>query len=232
MNQLQTLPHICVSVGRGRPGAVLAQLAGLDFAEIRIDLIDFDDPSQSRRWLAKLFAPERLTIATCRPGNTSEALRRELILAAIGCGAHLADVELEAPAPFQRQIGAALHDRGGKLILSHHSFDHTPSVRALRHLASDGFERGADLVKIACAVENGQQARQLLSLLDMSAWRGRILLCGLGHLGSFLRGLSLFRGAPFTYAAPDVGPKVIGDQPRAADLRQAVATLARFQRCR
>ncbi len=225
-------PRLCVSLGHGRPKDILAQIDEVDFAEVRLDLVDFAGAGALSRDLAAIFAPHRLTIATCRPGSLAEPLRFALISMAIACGARLADLELEAPTQFQRRIGAALHARGGRLILSHHDFERTPSDRALRRIAADGFERGADLVKIACAVDGAEDAARLLALLDLDAWRGRIVLAGLGHLGGLFRCLAILRGAPFTYAAPDVGPKVARGQPRACDVRRATAALARWQRRR
>lgn len=225
-------PRLCVSLGHGCPEQILAQLDGLDFAEVRLDLVDFAGASDLSRDLAAIFVPRRLTIATCRPGSLAEPLRFALISMAIACGAQLADLELEAPTQFQRRIGAALHARGGRLILSHHDFERTPSDRALRRIAADGFERGADIVKLACAVNSAEDAARLLDLLDLldlDVWRGRIVLAGLGHLGGLFRCLALLRGAPFTYAAPDVGPKVAAAQPRASDLRRAMIALTRFQ---
>lgn len=225
-------PRVCVSVGRGRPATVLDALEDLDFAEIRIDLVDLDLGVSGpwRRWSARLFAPGRLTIATCRPGVVREAERLDLLLAAIGHGARLVDVELSASAPFRRQIRAAIHERGGSLILSHHDLARTASAPELRRIAARGFERGADLVKIACAVNSGADGARLLSLLDVDEWRGRVVLAGLGRLGPLLRALAIARGSPFTYAAPDNGAKVIGDQPRVDALRRAIEALARLGR--
>ena len=225
------LPRLCVSVGRGQPAEVLRALAPLDFAEVRIDLIDFGFGralAPAPAWqgaIEPLFAAPRPCIATCRPGRFDAPVRRALLSLAVGSGARLVDLELDAPDDLLVPLRSALHGRGGQLLLSHHDVAHAPSGRELHALVSRALARGADLVKIACPVNQAEETKRLLALLDRDAWRGRVVLAGLGPLGGLFRCLALLKGAPFTYAAPDVGPKVLDDQPRAQALRQAFLRL-------
>ncbi|MDR0966548.1 MAG: type I 3-dehydroquinate dehydratase [Myxococcales bacterium] len=223
--------RLCVSVGVGPIAEVIARLRGLGFAEVRLDLIDFGSDAPSFDDLSRLFgATGTRTVATCRPGRFSESTRVDLLTWAIRASADFVDLELDAPEALLRHVTQALREgecAGGRLILSHHHLQNAPSESELWRLLASGRARGADLIKIACPVHDSRDAARLLALQDLSEWRGRIVLAGLGQLAGLFRCLALLKGAAFTYAAPDSGPKVLDDQPRATDLWRAFERLER-----
>ena len=75
---------ICVSLAEPSVAACLAALEGLDFAEIRMDMMKLT-PEE----IPRLFSGNRTLIATCRPGGRSDEERKRLLMKAIDVGCRI-----------------------------------------------------------------------------------------------------------------------------------------------
>lgn len=189
---------ICVSLSGPSALDCRQSLAGLEFAEIRLDAMDLS-PSE----VADLFACHPKLVATCRPGRgRSDAQRRALLEAALDAGAAYLDMELEAPAALREPLAARARAAGCRLIISHHDHRSTPAGPDLRALREACFAAGADLAKVACAVETPRDVARLLGLLDDPA---PTVVVGMGRLGAVSRLAAPLLGAPFTYACLEPG---------------------------
>jgi 3-dehydroquinate dehydratase type I len=184
---------ICVSLS-GPARECAAQLRRCELAELRLDLIP-----DAAGHLPGLFGGPATTIATCRPGKLSPAARRDLLLAALEAGADLVDVEHDAPASLQRALLIAARRMGRRLIVSFHDFEGTPERAVLDRQVRRAFERGADLVKVACRVDSPQDAARLLGLLDGDV---PLVVVGMGEQGRLVRLVAPLLGSAFTFAAP------------------------------
>ncbi len=188
---------ICVSIAERTPEACLAALAGLPFAEIRLDRMRLDE-NEVRR----IFSAHRGLIAACRPGGAPAVTRKALLLAAIAAGAAYVDVELGSGEAYRRPIVAAAKGAGCRLIVSHHDFEKTPPRSELGAIVEKCFAAGADVAKIACRVESDRDNARLLGLLDDPR---PLAVMGLGRKGAKTRVMAALLGAAFVYASRGEG---------------------------
>lgn len=224
------LPRTCISLGVGSMGTLLDQIETHEFVEIRLDhlveSVALDKGLKRARTFCQLFDHDTPSVATCRPiAGLPNTERLRILVNAIRHGASLCDLDMTTDIAIRAQLREASQSAGCGLILSHHDLTGTPNSRSLEGIVRRGFEQGADIVKIACVANTDQEARRLLDMLAVDEWRGRLVFATFGQLGAFVRAFAVLRGAPFTYAAPDFGPKVFEAQPRARDLERAIETL-------
>jgi len=172
-----------------------------DLAEVRLDAMRRVDLDRL------LDHPPCPVIVTCRPvregglydGPEDErlgALRRAAEL-----GARYVDVEHDALS----QLGDVPPER---VIASYHNFQETPGdLPAIhRRLA----ESGAGIVKVAVTARHILDTVPVLRLLREAG--AATIALSMGERGMLTRILSLKYGAPFTYAADDVGPEAAPGQ--------------------
>ena len=204
-------PKICVCIGHpdARHAGDLALACcghGESFLELRIDLLE--DPTAGPGIVDRVMRdhPSTTVLATCRRtpngGQFAGTLQQQvaILLEAVGAGASIVDVEIEACAekpdvldPF-RGICTTL--------ASFHDFEQTPELDpVMRRLAATG----ADILKVATRVRHPSDNLRLLALC-----RGRdnVVVTGMGESGSIARLASVARGGMFSYAAPDAYPSV------------------------
>lgn len=184
---------ICVSLTGPGAADCTRELGGLDFAEIRLDLVTAGEDQ-----IRALFGSHPRLIATCRPGPRPDAERFALLLAAVEAGAAYVDLELEAEPGGRDRIAAAARRRGCQVIVSHHDHAATPGDAVLRELIERCFAAGADIAKLACAVRQPADAARLLALLGQDR---PVVVIGMGSLGAVTRLAGPLLGAPFTYAS-------------------------------
>lgn len=195
---------ICVSIAERSAGACLKALAGLAFAEIRMDRMNLtvDD-------VRDVFSAGMDLIATCRPGAFSEDERKRLLVAAIEAGAAYVDIEADSDGSFKREIIEKARSRSCAVIVSFHDYEGTPEREDLLRIVSLCFESGGDIAKIACTVHSERDNARLLGLLDS----GRdIIVIGMGEKGRITRIVAPLLGSPFTYAAPARGRETADGQ--------------------
>ncbi|MDQ1349924.1 MAG: 3-dehydroquinate dehydratase [Acidobacteriota bacterium] len=194
---------ICISIAGISFERCREALADAEMAEIRLDRLDFSLPQ-----VREIFSIHPRMIATCRPGNISEAERTELLLAAVEAGAAYVDIEIDAGNGFRETMTAACHKKECKLIISYHNYENTPSLEELKALVDRCFSIGADVAKIACQVTCEADAARILSLYDFDDQANvekKIVAIGMGEKGKITRPAALLLGAPFTYAALSTG---------------------------
>ncbi len=185
---------ICVSLVEPDLAACREALAGLDFAELRLDALAAE-PAQ----LAGLMAGHPRLVVTCRPGRgRTDDQRADLLRAAAAAGAAYLDVDLDDPPALRTAAAAAARRCGCELIVSHHDFQATPDAARLRQLRQACFAAGAGLAKIACTPAGPRDNARLLGLLDSAR---PTLVVGMGRVGRPTRLLAPLLGAPFTYAS-------------------------------
>jgi 3-dehydroquinate dehydratase I len=194
---------ICVSVAEPTAALCREALAGLSFAEIRIDAMQ-----ASADDVRELFAGHPSLIATCRPGRYDDEERRALLVAAVSGGAAFVDLELDAPDALFAPVIRTARRKGCWVIVSHHDLLQTPCAQELTDLVDRCFGRGADITKIACMANSCADAARLLGLLDSQR---RLVVVAMGKLGPITRLAAPLLGAPFTFASRSAGqPTALG----------------------
>jgi len=188
---------ICTSIGKTSFRECLDLLEPIEFAEIRLDLVDF-----TLSEIGTIFSLPKTFIATCRPGRHTVEQRTTMLRAAIQAGSGYLDLDSEEPAAFREPLQEEAVRAGWRLILSYHNFERTPTRNALEKIVEQCFNEGADIAKIACQVQSASDSARILSLYDRSDGRRNALLAiGMGKKGSWTRIVAPFLGAPFTFAA-------------------------------
>lgn len=189
---------ICVSLAERTLAETLAALAGLPFAEIRLDWME----SLSLEDVGVLFSRHTRLIATCRPGSFPRSARKERLLTAIGAGAAYVDVELDAEDPYRKEIIAKAKEHGCRVIISFHDSEKTPDRQTLSAIVSACFRKGADIAKIACTIRSARDSARLFGLLDDAR---KIVVIGMGEKGRITRIVAPILGSPFTFASLSEG---------------------------
>lgn len=208
---------ICVSLAEPSVAACLAALKGLDFAEIRMDMMKL-----MLEEIPRLFSGNRVLIATCRPGGRSDEERKRLLMRAIASRATFVDVEIESETTYREEIVATARSCGCRVIVSHHDYERTPERPALEACVSACFEAGADIAKIACMVRSDRENARLLALLDTDR---EIVVVGMGKRGRVTRILAPLLGSPFTYASLSQGKETADGQIDRETLQELLGTV-------
>ena len=207
---------ICVCLAEISFAECLAAVKQLDFAEIRIDLLDLTSDQ-----LHAVFAANQNLIATCRPGKYSETERKALLLDAVAAGAAYVDVEMEAGDAFKNEIMQAAKARNCQIIVSYHDFEKTPPRPELEHIVRWCAECDPDIIKIACTTHSDRDNARLLGLLDSDR---RMLVIGMGAHGKITRVVSPLLGSFCTFAAyaadKSTGPGQLSQEVLASLLNQ------------
>ena len=174
------------------------------FVEFRFDLLTL-----TLEQIREVVSAASSCIATCRPGKMDEDHRLEILKTAIQSGADYVDIELGSDQAFSNEIiqSARYHDT--TLIISYHNFELTPAMPELEQIIRDCLKAGADVVKIACQVNQAEDLRNLFKLYSRDQ---RMVIIGMGKLGVISRIAAPMLGAEFTFAAPETGQETAPGQ--------------------
>jgi 3-dehydroquinate dehydratase/shikimate dehydrogenase len=186
--------------------------------EVRLDHLDPFDPAV----FSHLRSPRILV--TCRARQEggefggSEEERCQILRSALEAGPGYLD--LEALLPFN--IRQSFYQRRGttQIILSAHRFEPGTAAtdpsweRVAAELAQD---RGADILKVAVAVEDAVELKALRALLEEE--KRPVLRIGMGPAGLLSRVLYPKFGSPWTYVAAEEGQPLAPGQLSAAQAR-------------
>ncbi len=134
--------------------------------------------------------------------------------------ADLLDVEIRSEI-FEK-VRNEVKTQGRLLIGSYHNFNHTPEERALTDLCEMGFDRGADLVKIATLANTYTDFLRLARLTIN--YPGRVVTLCMGRMSLLSRVLLPFIGSCFTFGA--VGEEKAPGQPHLLKLRSLMDILS------
>ncbi|MDD8015829.1 MAG: type I 3-dehydroquinate dehydratase [Acidobacteriota bacterium] len=198
---------ICVSLGLDSVSGCLKALEDIEFAEIRLDLMDVRPAD-----IPALFSAGRRLIATCRPGKKNDGERKELLLECIRNGAAYVDIEDDAGDGYRTCLLRAAGRMGTRAIVSYHDFDAVPPRLDLENIIQKCLGYGADYVKIACRAPSPSDAARLLGLLGEPRMKDRLIVVGMGESGRIVRILAPFLGSPFTYASLSPGAETAPGQ--------------------
>ena len=193
--------------------------AGESFFEFRLDYLAA--PEQGIAVIRKFLAahPDCSILATCRRhqnhgkfnGSVEDQIR--ILNAALEAGARAVDIEIESAENAGPRLEAL---RGkGKLMLSYHNYDGTPSpevvLRRMLRIPADGY-------KIVTTARKPSDNSRILALTK-SHPRTPLIVLAMGETGFPTRVLSTAWGGMFTYAAPNASEGTASGQVSARVLR-------------
>ena len=193
--------------------------AGESFFEFRLDYLPV--PEQGVALIRKFLAahPECCILATCRRhqnhgkfnGSVEDQIR--VLDAALDAGARAVDIEIESAENALPRLDAL---RGkGRLLLSYHNYDGTPSpeavLRRMLRIPADGY-------KLVTTARKPSDNFRVLALTK-SHPRTPLIVLAMGETGFPTRVLATAWGGLFTYAAPNASEGTAAGQVSARVLR-------------
>jgi 3-dehydroquinate dehydratase type I len=185
---------ICVTFSKPTVEQFLSKHPEVKMIELRLDLMNIDEA----QLICFLSLPVDV-VATCRPtGQLTEKQRLTLLHRCISLGARYIDVEIESGAKFISTLRKSATEHNCKLIVSYHNFEKTPDLPELEQIAERCRAAQADIVKIACMVNDEQDILNIKSLYEK---KYPIIALGMGEKGVITRTKACEWGAPFTFAA-------------------------------
>ncbi|NIE63004.1 type I 3-dehydroquinate dehydratase [Burkholderia sp. Ax-1719] len=238
----QGAPKIIVPTTGSTAEEVLAQARAIgsnpdvDIIEYRIDYLNFDTDAAQVAELGKKVAaaangkPLILTFRTKTEGGSKEITDKEygdLYMALIK--AHfidILDVEMFRQPSVVREVVAAAHAAGIKVVMSSHDFRKTPPTAEIVSRLREQDKMGADILKIAVMPHN---AADVLKLLDATEQirdqysRKPLLTMSMGGLGAVSRFSGQVFGSDLTFGM--IGEASAPGQVDARALRQVLDTI-------
>jgi len=185
---------ICVTFSKPTVEQFLLKHPEVKMIELRLDLMNIDEAQ-----LIRFLSLPVDVIATCRPtGQLTEKQRLTLLHRCISLGARYIDVEIESGAKFISTLRKSATEHNCKLIVSYHNFEKTPDLPELEQIAERCRAAQADIVKVACMVNDEQD---ILNIKSLYTKNHPIIALGMGEKGVITRTKAYEWGAPFTFAA-------------------------------
>jgi 3-dehydroquinate dehydratase-1 len=174
--------------------ACFQQLKGIKNAELRLDKVDLSTEDIERLW------PNCSSwMVTIRKDFLVKPGWQEILEACLSCGPQYLDLDNETEEGNFTRLMGILAERNIRLILSYHNYEGTPALEELQEKARSMFEKGAEVVKLACMVNDYDDN---VTLLRMYAEFGPIICIGMGEKGKVSRLNALYFGEAISYAAP------------------------------
>lgn len=179
--------------------------ARVDIIEFRIDQFRTVETDYVLGELGRAAGwPILATIRSSMEGGAwrgAEAARLALFEAAVGV-AHAVDIELVSRDILPGVVAAA-RSCGRLVVVSHHDFEHTPSLESLHALHHNAREAGGDIFKIAAQCNSADDLRTLAQF-TLEAGDKPVVVIGMGTEGAISRIFFPALGSLFTYTSLDV----------------------------
>ncbi len=176
------------------------KLNQFDVVEIRIDLL-MSVPDLKQK-ISKINAPILLTCRHPDEGGTEEfrdPIKRQSVITPLIPYASALDIEINHAENMKSILTLAKSEKL-LIVLSSHDFIGTPENKCLQDKVSEGYERGADVVKIATTTNRFKDIVNLMNLFDLFE-SCHLSVMGMGRLGMASRLLAAQSGSVLNYAA-------------------------------
>lgn len=196
-------PNVAVSFRDSVLPATLkkARQAGMDIAELRVDLFSSVSPAHVLKEVKKYSAvPVLATLRSKKEGgkwNAPEKARLSLYQKLIP-KVQAVDIELSSHQ-INRKVIAAARKAKKTVVVSFHDFKKTPSLKSLNGILKQAKDLGADIVKIAAFVKKPADLQTLAEFTLSNSWQ-KIIVIGMGEKGSVSRVAFPCFGSLLTFA--------------------------------
>jgi len=209
---------ICVSIGNMKFEKALELCQSEDLVELRMDLLNLN----TRQYL-QLLDTDSSKIVTCRKGGIDEEERLRVYTVAIEKKVRYIDIDLDSDRNLLCRFEQVLkQQKETDLILSYHNYEETPGKSLLEEIYDELWDGGADIVKIACKIN---EEKDIPLLLDLYKKEGRKVILGMGDKGIFTRVAALFLGSEFSFASPDKEQKTAPGQLSKKDFNEILGIM-------
>jgi len=185
---------ICVSVANIEFLELKALISDFEMLELRLDLLNY-----SKKEYQYIYQLNKPVIATFRKNTTATDKQRiEHLKNAIEEGAQFIDIDIENKPDFINTIKDFAQFNNCKIILSYHNYTRTPSLKQLNTILSRAKSLKPDFIKIVTTAQNQSDITKIVSLYENN---DNLIAFNMGEMGKISRLVSLYLGAPFTYAS-------------------------------
>ncbi len=177
--------------------------------ELRMDLISGDlktlmEKCRSHSFPVKILVTNRRREHLPAGRSGEEAERIAVLEEAVRLGADYVDMELDTAEPFRRGLVeiVRIHDNRTRVIISHHDFMGTPSLRKLKDIFHDCMKSGASIVKIVTLAKAPEDNFTVLSLIPYASdMRKDIIAFCMGEEGRESRIMAPLVGSYLSFAS-------------------------------
>lgn len=159
---------------------------GCDIVEMRLDRMDVNAPDwiEAAQTIEAQGYPVIATLRIKEEGGDwkgSDEERRPHLLKALD---HCACVDIELRSPLFPELAALALQKKKALIVSHHDYDKTPDMAALKAVIARAAVNAQVVVKIAVRVNEPTDIDRLRELLSDAPNPAALCLIGMGDLGT------------------------------------------------
>ena len=186
----------------------IKKAASADLIELRVDFIKNIDKNKVKNLLNN---KREKIIATCRPAKFggmfkgTEKDRLELLKTTIDNNADFVDVELDSGI-----VDEIISNKGNsKIIISHHDFKETPSLKSLNSLYNQIKKLNPDLIKI---VTTANSINDNFRIFEFLSGKNDLAAFCMGQKGEISRILASKFGSKITYCSLDKGKESASGQ--------------------
>lgn len=182
--------------------AEAARTAGLDIAEIRIDLFSTSGDTEVAAAIGRFRGlPTIATVRSAAEGGRWQGTEAERLVRYRRVMPLVDAIDVEAASrEIVDDVVAAAAAADVVTVLSHHDFQATPSLDRLRVIATEARAAGADLVKVATLASDEADLQTLAAFTIEQASQG-VSVVAMGRYGPASRVLLPCLGSRVTYAS-------------------------------
>jgi shikimate dehydrogenase/3-dehydroquinate dehydratase type I len=181
--------------------------------ELRMDLIHGDlrtlmKRCRSHRKPIEILVTNRRTESSASGDMRGEGARIALLKEAVCLGADYVDVELHTPEALRKDVLATASAHGNRtgVIISHHDFSKTPSLKTLKSIFHDCMVSGASVAKIVTVAKSPEDNFTVLSLIPYAHDRNNdIIAFCMGEQGRESRIMAPLLGSYLSFASLEDG---------------------------
>ena len=204
---------ICIPITGNTQEEALLQiemsLSRAHVLELRMDLISGDlrtlmERCRSSRKPVEILVTNRRRESSSSADMPGEGERIALLKEAVRLGADYVDVELYTPEALRKDVFATVSDHGNRtrVIISHHDFSKTPSLKTLKSIFHDCVECGAGVAKIVTLAKSSEDNFTVLSLIPYARDRKNdIIAFCMGEEGRESRIIAPLLGSYLSFAS-------------------------------
>ncbi|MHA1131506.1 MAG: type I 3-dehydroquinate dehydratase [Candidatus Helarchaeota archaeon] len=203
---------ICVAISASNTDSAIdkshnAISKGATLVEIRLDYFEAPNAADVIKLVQKI--PSKVILTVRKPGEGGkypfvETDRIKLIQKCITANPHAIDLEFSIDDETLTSLITLARQQQVKVILSHHNFESTPPVEAMKTLILNAAAKKAHYIKIIGTATCVEDNLKMLSLPQIAAENKiQIIAFSMGLKGIISRILSPIFGAAFTFASLD-----------------------------
>jgi 3-dehydroquinate dehydratase type I len=207
-------PRICAAITEINAETILALESGVDFWEVRMDLIGKNWPEVSALLKKPWIACNRSPLEGGK-AEVDENTRLKELLHGLESGAAIIDIELST-----RKLAETVIEikKKAQCQISYHNLKETPATKELARIVEIQLQSGADICKVVTQANSVEDNLKILRLVKQ--FEGiKIVAFTMGVEGRLSRVLSCLSGAYYTFASVESGKESAPGQINIMELR-------------